>query len=249
MSAPEPARQPHAVLDVASRRWKARKIELLLNLDDRPGPIRLLEIGTGSGGIAHYFGTRPGGRYLVNALDVVDSRQVFEGYEYASVNGTRLPFADASFDVVLSNHVVEHVGPPSEQLLHLLELRRVLRPGGVGYLAVPNRWMLVEPHFRLAFLSWWPEAWRTPYLRLMGKGEEYDCRPLSAPAARGLLRRAGFAFEQQCGGALRLTFELEAPRALLYRGALRWVPDWAWSLAAPVFPTLIYVLRPLPAPP
>ena len=244
MSSPGPVRQPHAVLDVASRQWKARKIELLLDLDSRPGPIRLLEIGTGSGGIAHYFGTRPDGRYQVHALDVVDNRLVFDGYEYANVEGTRLPFADHSFDVVLSNHVVEHVGAPAEQLLHLQELRRVLRPGGIGYLAVPNRWMLVEPHFRLAFLSWWPESWRTPYLRLMGKGEEYDCRPLSARAARALLRRAGFAFEQQCGGALRLTFDLEAPRSMLYRGLLRWIPDWAWSLAAPAFPTLIYVLHP-----
>src|SRR3546814_9833619 len=67
-----------------------------------------------------------------------------------------LPFADDSFDVVLSNHVIEHVGEQPEQLAHLSELRRVLTPGGIGYLAVPNRWMLVEPHYRLAFLSWWP---------------------------------------------------------------------------------------------
>src|SRR3546814_18660903 len=89
-----------------------------------------------------------------------------------------LPFADDSFDVVLSNHVIEHVGEQPEQLAHLSELRRVLTPGGIGYLAVPNRWMLVEPHYRLAFLSWWPHAWRSPYLRLMRKGKFYDCEPL-----------------------------------------------------------------------
>jgi SAM-dependent methyltransferase len=30
--------------------------------------------------------------------------------------------------------------------------RRVLRPGGVLYLAVPNRWSLVGPRYRLPFL-------------------------------------------------------------------------------------------------
>jgi SAM-dependent methyltransferase len=242
----EGERQPHAVLDLDSRRFKAMKIERLLGLEARPGPLRLLEIGTGSGGIAHYFGTQAGGRFTVTALDVVDNRLVSEGYEYRNVEGTRLDFPEASFDVVLTNHVIEHVGPPEEQLRHLQEVRRVLRDDGIGYLAVPNRWMLVEPHYRLAFLSWWPKSWRTPYLRLMGKGEEYDCLPLSAGQARELMHRAGFAFEQQCGRALRMTFELEAPRALLWRGFLRWIPDWAWSLAAPAFPTLIYVLRPLP---
>src|SRR3546814_2152088 len=46
----------HAVLDLPSRRFKGLKIERLLDLASRPQPIRMLEIGTGSGGIAHYFG-------------------------------------------------------------------------------------------------------------------------------------------------------------------------------------------------
>jgi hypothetical protein len=101
-------RQPHAVLDLASRNLKALKIERLLRLDERPGPLRLLEIGTGSGGIAHWFGTHPSGRYDVDAVDVVDNRLVHAGYRYQDVADTRLPFADGSFDVVLSNHVIEH---------------------------------------------------------------------------------------------------------------------------------------------
>lgn len=240
----EHERQAHAVLDIPSRRFKAIKIERLLDLDSRTGPLRLLEIGTGSGGIAHYFGTHPSGRFTVVAVDVVDNRLLKEGYEYLGVEGTRLPFPDASFDVVLTNHVIEHVGPPDEQLLHLQEVRRVLREDGIGYLAVPNRWMLVEPHYKLAFLSWWPQRWRTRYLRLMRKGEAYDCLPLSARQAGALMRRAGLPFEQQCGNALRMTYELESPDSLAYRALVRWIPNPAWSLLAPLFPTLIYLLRP-----
>ena len=42
-------RLPHAVLDLPSRRLKALKIERLLDLSERHQPMRLLEIGTGSG--------------------------------------------------------------------------------------------------------------------------------------------------------------------------------------------------------
>jgi ubiquinone/menaquinone biosynthesis C-methylase UbiE len=52
------------------------------------------------------------------------------------ITGTHLPFADDSFDVVLSNHVIEHVEDQGE---HLKELRRVLREDGICYLATPNK--------------------------------------------------------------------------------------------------------------
>jgi SAM-dependent methyltransferase len=240
---PEPERQPHAVLDLPSREWKARKIERLLRLETRPSPLRMLEIGTGSGGIAAWFGTFPGGRFEVDAVDVKDSRLVHEGYRFQLVDDVRLPFDDASFDVVLSNHVIEHVGPPSAQRAHLAEMHRVLRGNGIAYLAVPNRWMLVEPHFRLPFLSWLPESLRSPYVRAAGKGEAYDCRPLSRPVAERLLSAARFEFEQHCGDALRLTFELERPHSLANRLLVSRLPDRAWAALRSLFPTLIYSLR------
>lgn len=146
-------RQPHAVTDLASRRFKALKIERLLGLQHFPLPIRLLEIGCGSGGIAHYFATHPSLQCIVTAVDVHDNRQVHDGYIYHSVQGVQLPFEDQQFDVVISNHVIEHVGDTAAQLVHLQEIRRVLTSTGKAYLAVPNRWMLTEPHYRLKFLS------------------------------------------------------------------------------------------------
>ena len=93
-----------------------------------------------------------------------------------------MPFANASFDLVITNHVIEHVGEVNEQLQHLKEIARVLSSTGQCYLAVPNRWMLTEPHYRLKFLSWWPKKCRSSYLKLMGKGEFYDCEPLGVGA-------------------------------------------------------------------
>jgi SAM-dependent methyltransferase len=232
-------RLPHAVLDLPSRRLKGEKIERLLDLSNRIQPIRMLEVGTGSGGIAHYFGTHPTLRIDVDAVDINDNRLISEGYRYHQVVGTQLPFGDESFDIVLTNHVIEHVGDKAAQLAHLAELRRVLRPGGMGYLAVPNRWMLIEPHYKLALLSWWPHAWRTPYLRYMRKGSVYDCEPLELPELEGLLGKAGLKYRNLCLQAMRLTFEIERPKSVGSK-VLRRMPDWVLEPLRRMIPTLIY---------
>jgi SAM-dependent methyltransferase len=235
----EVERQPHAHLDLASRRLKGLKIERLLDLAKREQPIRMLEVGTGSGGIAHYFGTHPDVRCEVDAVDVHDNRITTEGYHFQRVSDTRLPFLDEYFDVVISNHVIEHVGDECAQLSHLRELRRVMRPDGIGYIAVPNRWMLVEPHYRLAFLSWWPRGWRNVYLRAMRKGDVYDCEPLELHQLERLLAEASLGYGNRCIEALRVTFEIEFPHAAITR-LLGNVPDRLLVPLRSLIPTLIY---------
>lgn len=242
---PPAARQPHAVLDLPSRRFKGMKIERLLDLASRPQPIRMLEVGTGSGGIAHYFGTHPQLRCEVDAVDIQDNRLVTEGYHYQQVHDTCLPFADQTFDVVLTNHVIEHVGDAMDQARHLAEVRRVMKIDGVGYLAVPNRWMLTEPHYRLKFLSWWPHPLRTPYLRFMRKGAFYDCEPLQMRQLERMLTAADFSYQNICVEAWRETFEIERPGSMNAR-LLRMVPDALLRLLKSIIPTLIYHIRRAP---
>jgi SAM-dependent methyltransferase len=238
------ARKPHAVLDLSSRHYKGLKIERLLNLSSRRQPMRMLEVGTGSGGIAHYFAAHPHLCCEVDAVDVHDNRLVTEGYNYHPVNDTQLPFGDDYFDVVISNHVIEHVGDERLQRAHLAELNRVLRPNGIGYLAVPNRWMLVEPHYRLPFLSWLPHAWRTPYLRAMGMGDIYDCEPLQMRQLEQMLIDAAFSYRNICIEAWRATFEIERPHSLgTY--LLLGIPDVMLVPLKRIIPTLIYRIQPL----
>jgi len=47
-----------------------------------------------------------------------------------------LPFADDSFDVILVAHVIEHMADPEQTLV---ELYRVLKPGGVLIACVTQR--------------------------------------------------------------------------------------------------------------
>lgn len=231
-------RQSHAVLDLPSRKNKGLKIERLLRLTERVGPMRVLEIGTGSGGIAHYFATHPTLDCTVTAVDVKDQRLVYEGYTFVLVSDTSLPFEDESFDVVLSNHVIEHVGDREAQLMHLKEIRRVLARGGIGYLAVPNRWMLVEPHYRLAFLSWLPRCLRTPYLRLRRKGALYDCEPLTMPELDRLLRAVGFCWQHLEVEALHAIMEIEGASGWAVRMVAS-LPDFVLGSMRRWIPTLI----------
>jgi SAM-dependent methyltransferase len=57
--------------------------------------------------------------------------------------GEQLPFPENTFDLVLSNEVIEHVQDDS---LTLREMVRVLKPGGRIVLFCPNRWYPVEQH-------------------------------------------------------------------------------------------------------
>lgn len=233
-------RQPHAVLDTSSRLAKASKLERLLESRAELTGARVLDVGAGSGVIAASLAERVGPEGRVVGVDLVDQRVIADGYEFVQVTDTTLPFAAESFDLVVSNHILDHVGGPREKRRHLEEIRRVLRPGGSCYLAVANRWVLVEPHFRLPFLSWLPSGLRTPYVRLAGRGEVYDC---DLPARRDVLdlvREAGFSAEELELEALTGFAELEGgtfPRAVAK------VPAPVLRALRPVFPTVVLFLR------
>jgi SAM-dependent methyltransferase len=53
----------------------------------------------------------------------------------AHVCGDRMPFATASFDVAISDYVLEHVEKP---LVFMHEVYRVLKPGGAFFFRTPN---------------------------------------------------------------------------------------------------------------
>lgn len=229
-------RRPHAILDAQSRILKARKIIELVGRE-RIKNARVLDIGTGAGVMAAELSRLA--REVVG-VDVRDQRTVFDGFRFVQVEGTELPFDDASFDVVLSNHVIEHVGERSDQLHHLREVARVLDERGVCYLAVPNRWVLLEPHFRLPLLSWLPSQLRDPYVRLAGKGEFYDCNLPTRASLERLFAGTGFAHRELTIDAMRAMERVESPSGLTGR-VLR-APDGVLRALLPVVPTMIYLL-------
>jgi len=100
---------------------------------------RVLEIGSGRGtllaelrrGGVRAVGIEPNPSLAIDAI----SRQ--PAAPVARMSGDRLGFADATFDLVLSFDVFEHI---ADSDTHLDEVRRVLKPGGVYALQTPNKW-------------------------------------------------------------------------------------------------------------
>ncbi len=69
----------------------------------------------------------------------------------------RIPFADESFDVLVSNQVIEHV--PDLDLV-VRETARVLKPGGICIHLFPDRSVWFEGHASIPFLHWFGKGTR-----------------------------------------------------------------------------------------
>ena len=99
---------------------------------------RVLDVASGAGlGLAllERSGAWPVGvDYSAHALADVRERQ--PSTPLVRADATRLPFADESFDLVVSFETIEHVADACA-LVHAI--RRVLRPGGRLVLSTPNR--------------------------------------------------------------------------------------------------------------
>lgn len=236
----ERIRLPHVVLDQPSRVQKARKIIELIGQDRFRRARRILEVGCGSGVISSTLAALGSPGLDVQGVDVQDSRVVTQGYGFTLVEGTTLPFESRTFDIVVSNHVIEHVGDRNAQLHHLSELHRVLAEDGMIYLAVPNKWRLVEPHFRLPMLSWLPLGLADLYVRWTGKGRQYDCVPLSLGEAQQLLAQSGFSCEDRTFAAVDATIRIEFADRRWGRRLAQGIPRPLLSAIRPVIATLIF---------
>jgi SAM-dependent methyltransferase len=164
-------------LDEASRILKAKKV--LSVLDDYTsadlGTWRCLDVGSSGGIISRFLGKAfrqvIGVDVDVKAISFAQQHNDRANVTFIQGDGCKLPFMDGQLDLVICNHVYEHV--PDARLL-FDEIYRVLRPGGVCYLACTNKYWILEPHHNLPFLSWLPRSLSNIYLRLSGRGQGYE---------------------------------------------------------------------------
>jgi SAM-dependent methyltransferase len=68
-------------------------------------------------------------------------------------DGKHIPFADAHFDVLICNSVIEHV-PKAERTHFVEELKRVTK---TYFVQTPAFIFPIEPHFVFPFLHWLPK--------------------------------------------------------------------------------------------
>jgi len=138
-------------------------LRALQRLDLPQERVRLLEHGYGSGKSLLYLLTF--GYRSVYGVDLGTdcaplNRLLAEihgmpGPHFFAYDGTRLPFANESFDFVFSQQVLEHVAP---QVLepYFAEEGRVLRSGGIAYHQIPHRLVPYESHTRTWLIHYAP---------------------------------------------------------------------------------------------
>jgi SAM-dependent methyltransferase len=141
-------------------------------------------------------------------------------------------------DLVVCNHVYEHVPDPRALLG---EIARVLRPGGACYFASGHRLQLIEPHYRLPFLSWLPRPVADAYVRGTGRGTGYEETFLPPWRLRGLFGPFAEA-RDVTGDVLRECHRFGlGPRTL--EKALSVLPAALASGLGKLLPTYIWILR------
>lgn len=181
-----------SMFDVEGRRRKARTALCVLRdaLGDRLSHSRLLNVGSSSGimdaEFAREFAEVDGIDIDEGAIDHARTNFQRPNLRFTLGDGLNIPYPNDSFDVVVCSQVYEHV-PDQPRLM--AEIERVLKPGGICYFAATNRFILIEPHYRLPLLSWLPPSLSDVYLRLFGKGSRYYERMRSYPHLRRLASR------------------------------------------------------------
>jgi SAM-dependent methyltransferase len=111
--------------------------ELLSALDTG---ARILDLGAGGGG---GLAAREG--IVVVRLDLRPPRTRDTGGDWVVADAALLPFEARSFDVVVSNHSLEHIAGLPEAIR---EAGRVLKENGVFYVAVPDSTTLADRIYR-----------------------------------------------------------------------------------------------------
>ena len=166
------------VLDVESRIMKYGKMYGVLNNFSKKtrediSDMVCLDVGCSSGIITANLSKHFKDVIGVDIdYDAVHSTHTIEKKSVLFLAGDalKLPIKDLSIDVVICNHVYEHV-PDRHRLME--EIYRVLRDDGFCYLAAGNKYAIMEPHYRLPFLSWLPKGIANLYLRVTGRGTGY----------------------------------------------------------------------------
>ena len=150
---------------------------------------------------------------------------------------SRLPFPDATFDLVTSNMVFEHLDNP---VVQLQEVHRVLRPGGRLVFHTPNKY---------GYATWLaqmvPEALKDKFVYFFQGRKEEDVFPayyrINAPShISALAEKAGFRVLEIQSLISTAQFIAIPPLVLL---ELLWIRFLMTNPGRPIRPYLIVALE------
>lgn len=155
--------------------YQGERLALLERVAGTLAGLRLLDLGAGMGGFAVaaalHGATVTACEYNPSYCRIIALRARRHGLVLPILNaaGEGLPFADSSFDALISWDVIEHVRSPE---LMLREIARVLRPGGHALVTVINRRAWVDPHYHLRGINYLPRLLAERIIERRGRSKQ-----------------------------------------------------------------------------
>jgi SAM-dependent methyltransferase len=232
-----------AMVDEVGRRKKAEKIVKVLShflgTDDLTGR-RALDVGCSTGFVSDTL-SRAGAQ--VTGIDIDEpglarARERFsDKIDFVFASGDAIPLETGSVDIVVFNHIYEHVVDADAVMA---DIRRVLRPDGVVYLGLGNRLGVVEPHYKLPFLSWLPRRAADRYVRATGRAATYYESFRTRPGLRKMCKH--LAIWDYTYTVLTQPTDFAADD--MVPAKLAGAPPAFWRALSPIIPTFIWVGTP-----
>lgn len=164
-----------SMFNFKDRLIKANKtISILKHHHENISSLKLLDIGSSSGIMTNEYS-----KHFKEVVGVdIDTKAVKfanQNFKNDNLKFINIPLEEYSinhstFDVVTCSHIYEHV--PSDVVL-MENIYKLLKPGGICYFAAVNRLTIIEPHYRLPFLSYFPKKISNLYIRLFTNQKIY----------------------------------------------------------------------------
>jgi len=166
---------------VQGRVWQERYREPVLENLKRYVPdwkqVTILDLGSGMGGLVvrlQLEGCKVLGLdYCFDYCIITKLRGRRYGLQPQVINGAaeHIPLRNQSVDVIFCYEVIEHVFDP---LAMLQEIRRVIRPNGLVFITVPNRWTPYDHHYHLWGINFLPRPMAEWVIKVLGRDKGTD---------------------------------------------------------------------------
>lgn len=150
-----------------SQRMRRRRFARFAGLVERAiragtGPVSIIDIG-GTQGFWERHGWADRQDIRVTLVNIHPQNVTHPNFVSIQSDATNLPhIPDNSFDIAMSNSVIEHVFTLDNQRAMAREITRVAR---AYWVQTPSYWFPVEPHFLAPGWQWLPRDLRVALLR------------------------------------------------------------------------------------